>query len=134
MRLKRSGEVQSEFFNTRAATKVLIHGFGESSAANDMSKIKKAYLTVGDYNVLVVDWGSLAASPCYTTAKRNTNVVGRALGNLLDQLASSGADLGRVHLIGYSLGAQVAGIAGNAVLRGSVCRITGSSSGGSYSQ
>ncbi|XP_037364429.1 endothelial lipase isoform X3 [Talpa occidentalis] len=77
-----------------------------------------------DANVVVVDWLPLAHQ-LYTHAVNNTQVVGHSVARMLDWLQEKGDfSLGNVHLIGYSLGAHVAGYAGNFV-KGTVGRITG---------
>ncbi|XP_009995044.1 PREDICTED: endothelial lipase [Chaetura pelagica] len=80
-----------------------------------------------DANVVVVDWLPLAHQ-LYTDAVNNTRVVGKSIGRLLDWLqvrqGNPNFKLENVHLIGYSLGAHVAGFAGNHV-RGTIGRITG---------
>lgn len=77
-----------------------------------------------DANVVVVNWISLAYKK-YATAVNNCRVVGHSVARMLDWLQGQGEfSLGNVHLIGYSLGAHVAGYAGNFV-NGTVGRITG---------
>jgi hypothetical protein len=52
--------------------------------------------------------------------------VGLRLATLLDYLAkTTNLDLSDVHIVGFSLGAHVAGATGRAVKRGVVGRITG---------
>lgn len=87
-----------------------------------------AFITRGDYNVFMVDWKKLAATPWYNYASANTVRVGRHSAALLDHLSqSTGMDMSSVHLIGFSLGAHVAGLIGQYVTKGRIKRITGSS-------
>jgi pimeloyl-ACP methyl ester carboxylesterase len=67
-----------------------------------------AYLGLaGDYNVIVVDWASLAKAPLKAAAN-NTRIVGLEIAKLIDALILSGkASLRDFHHIGHSLGAQV---------------------------
>jgi len=59
-------------------------------------------------------------------AVHNTQVVGRHLAVLLDHLVhTAGARLDDVHLVGFSLGAHVAGAAGSRLRTGRLARITG---------
>jgi pimeloyl-ACP methyl ester carboxylesterase len=104
-------------FNLIAADKeiaVLIHGFGMDSSNSEMLSLKNAILQNSQKQaVIVTDWKSGAASPMYNTAAVNTQVVGRQVALLVNQIrASRGISVGNVHLLGFSLGSQVAGFAG----------------------
>ena len=58
----------------------------------------------------------MAAMPWYVKAVQNTRPVGNHIAFMLRWLESLGAfDLSRVHLIGFSLGAEVAGFMGKAL-------------------
>jgi len=75
------------------------------------------------HTILVcVDWGPGSAVPNYVRAAANTRLVGRQLAKLIRNL---NVPLGKVHMIGFSLGAHVAGFAGAEL--GNVSRITGMS-------
>lgn len=84
-----------------------------------------AYLKKGAYNVIVVDWSTVGDNTCYpSVAEHGLSSVGRLFSRLLDQLVAGGVSLARVHVVGFSLGAHVAGIAGTNT-RGLLARITG---------
>jgi hypothetical protein len=73
----------------------------------------------------VVDWELLAANP-YATAVANARPTGEHIAELIDFLvAQTDAKLEDFHVIGGSLGAQVAGFTGNSTTSGKVGRITG---------
>lgn len=77
-------------------------------------------------NVICVDWESGAIIPNYVRAAANTRLVGKQLAMLVRGLQDHvGLRLENVHLIGFSLGAHVAGFAG-AELK-NISRITGTS-------
>ena len=85
----------------------------------------KAYLKLGDFNVITVDWRSLAEYPNYARAALSTTPVGIYVANFLDFLISQGTPSTSFHVIGYSLGAHIAGSAGNSLRLGRIPRITG---------
>lgn len=68
----------------------------------------------------------MEAGPWYFTAARNTRVVGEYTAKFIDYLVSKGLYLPSLHLIGLSLGAQMAGVTGRNVKSGRIARITGS--------
>ncbi|KAG8335791.1 hypothetical protein J6590_060009 [Homalodisca vitripennis] len=118
--------LQSDWFNIHAETKVLIHGYIQDFHTDIMTDMKDAYLKKGDFNVIVVDWSVIGDSSCYPmVATKGLHSVGLLLAQLLDQLVEGGVSLSRVHLVGFSLGAHVAGHAGSELHNGLVYRITG---------
>ena len=84
----------------------------------------------GDFNVILVDWEKGAGITrrwplAYTQPVQNTRVVGKQIAMLISNLqATTSVNPANIHLIGASLGAQVAGYAGM-YLNGTVGRITG---------
>lgn len=73
-----------------------------------------------------MDWSRLASSG-YITAVAGVPAVGRGLGQFLNFLNGfTGVSFKNMHLIGFSLGAHIVGIAGRE-LNGAVARITGKS-------
>ncbi|KAM4707192.1 endothelial lipase [Discoglossus pictus] len=113
-------------YNTSAKTFFVIHGWSMSGLFE--SWLHKLVFALQerekDANVVVVDWMSLAHQ-LYPDAVNNTKAVGKDIAQLLDWLKEkANLSLETVHLIGYSLGAHVAGFAGNFV-NGTVGRITG---------
>ena len=74
--------------------------------------------------MIVVDWENGAALPNYVQAAANTQLVGKQLARLIQMLNTQhGLDPSDYHLIGFSLGAHIAGFAG-AEFR-NISRITG---------
>ena len=77
-----------------------------------------------DCNLICVDWEGGAVIPNYVRAAANTRLVGKQLSMLLAGLNKHmGLPIHTVHVIGFSLGAHVAGFAG-AELK-NLSRITG---------
>lgn len=57
-----------------------------------------------------MDW-AIGASRQYIMSAANTEVVGRLLGFTLDELIKRGLNHKGIHLIGFSLGAHISGVA-----------------------
>lgn len=102
----------------------------ENTATKCYSKYKKklfsAFLSKGDYNIFIVDWSKLAAKPWYVSAKRNTHPVAHHVAKFIDHMSiTSGMKSRNVHIVGFSLGAHVAGLAADNVKCGRVKQVTG---------
>lgn len=86
---------------------------------------------LADCNVIIVDWGRGSMGLQYLKAVGNTALVGREMSLLLKRLIERHPTTlapGQVHVVGFSLGAQVAGFFARAfkLLTGqSIWRITG---------
>ncbi|XP_077523833.1 inactive pancreatic lipase-related protein 1-like [Amblyomma americanum] len=108
----------------------IIHGFTESGRRKWVLLMKDALLKI-DANVIVVDWKKGAAQPRYLTAARNAPMPGVLLSMLLQKMIQSSKralERQKVHVVGFSLGAQVAGFCGRHFLlstKTKIGRITG---------
>ncbi|KAL5277521.1 hypothetical protein ACFFRR_002631 [Megaselia abdita] len=106
------------------SVRIIVHGFGSACPHVWVYELKTALMAVENCVVICVDWEKGAELPNYVKAAANTRLVGKQLAQLLLQLSEhKGLDLGRTHLIGFSLGAHASGFAG-AELPG-LKRITG---------
>ncbi|XP_061470316.1 endothelial lipase [Rhineura floridana] len=113
-------------FNVSAKSFFIIHGWTMSGMFETWlgSLVSALQEREKDANVVVVDWLALAHQ-LYTDAVNYTRVVGKEVAKLLNWLQEKEHfQLQNVHLIGYSLGAHVAGYTGN-YARGTIGRITG---------
>ncbi|XP_063697711.1 uncharacterized protein LOC134828659 [Culicoides brevitarsis] len=107
-------------------TKIVIHGWKNTYKSNVGQMVKNSYLAKSDYNVIVVDWSSMAEDNFYVGSAQSTRKVGFTTANLVDYLVTErSTKLDNVHIIGHSLGAQTAGFTGMNVKSGKVGRITG---------
>ncbi|XP_077390279.1 lipoprotein lipase [Festucalex cinctus] len=113
-------------FNSTAKTFLIIHGWTlggmfESWVAKLVSALYEREQLA---NVIVVDWLSTAQKH-YVVAAQNTKVVGQEVARFIDWIEeTTNIPLDNLHLIGYSLGAHVAGFAGSHATN-KVGRITG---------
>jgi len=93
---------------------IIVHGFTNNGQSPNLLTLKTSLLKSGHVpTVIITDWEKGAASPWYTEASVNTQLVGHQVANLVNHLKTSrGIDPAQVHLLGFSLGAQVSGYAG----------------------
>ena len=73
-----------------------------------------------------MDYRPLALEPCYIHAVQNLPVVAKCIAQLIDYLIDREIfKLDQFHVIGFSLGAQTAGMIVNFMKNGKLKRITG---------
>uniref|UniRef100_A0A4W4G6N8 PLAT domain-containing protein n=1 Tax=Electrophorus electricus TaxID=8005 RepID=A0A4W4G6N8_ELEEL len=109
-------------FNTTAKTFLVIHGWTVSGLFESwVAKLVAAlYSREKDANVIVVDWLNTAQNH-YALAAQSTQKVGQEVAHFIDWIEVC---ISKLHLIGYNLGAHVAGFAGS-YANNKVGRITG---------
>ncbi|CAL8129390.1 unnamed protein product [Orchesella dallaii] len=137
--LKNDASDASLVWNEGGKVKVIMHGWTpltwkvSAEIITDQFQIGEAYTNSSqDINAIVVDWTCLSKEPApkYFRAAASTKFAGEAVGNFLVKLSELGLikEWNDVHLIGFSLGGHVAGVAGYTVLNktnSKVGRITG---------
>ncbi|XP_016910010.1 pancreatic triacylglycerol lipase-like isoform X2 [Apis cerana] len=113
-------------FNSTKSLKVIIHGYKGSGSDVGAILLVQAFLDIEDTNVLVLDW-TRGAGTTYSVAVANTELVGRQLGLILLDIINLGTLVEDVHIIGFSLGAHVAGCASEILKKKNLLlgRITG---------
>lgn len=111
-------------FNVSRPVKIVIHGFASNVIAEIVKIITNAYLKTGDYNVIGMDW-SVLCNMEYISAMRGVKLAGEALATFINWLNSMGVPMNNIHIVGHSLGAHVAGVAGDKLNNKQVGRITG---------
>lgn len=95
--------------------KVLIHGYIASRYHASIEPIKKAYLSAGNVNLMIVDW-SQASYQMYEVSRKLTSQVALRIAQILNGfLQANNIDSGLVHVIGHSLGAHIAGNVGRSM-------------------
>ncbi|GAU95687.1 hypothetical protein RvY_07268 [Ramazzottius varieornatus] len=103
---------KSHFRSDRDGVKVLIHGYIDDGRAPWIAAMEPRLLLQGDYNVITADWSTGVSIP-YFQAASNTRVVGAEVARLIRVLRTKfGQNYRKIHIIGHSLGAHVAGYAG----------------------
>lgn len=90
-----------------------------------MRMLKNAYLAQGDYNVIVVDYSRSAGSNYYY-ARNSVLNIGSQITRFLDFMkVGNGLDYKALTVVGYDLGAHIAGIAGKRTRQGRIYQIIG---------
>ncbi|XP_072938973.1 pancreatic triacylglycerol lipase-like isoform X2 [Epargyreus clarus] len=111
-----------------------VFGFSETPESTDTTLILSAYLKKNYTNVLLVDWLKEASKEFVGEELSYAfkvvplaRYVGIQLGKALISLSENGLDPNMTHLVGHSLGAQVAGFAGETTREKNIWlpRITG---------
>ncbi|NWI92313.1 LIPL lipase, partial [Pitta sordida] len=113
-------------FNHTSKTFVVIHGWTVTGMYESwVPKLVDAlYKREPDSNVIVVDW-LVRAQQHYPVSAAYTKLVGKDVAVFIDWMEEQfNYPLNNVHLLGYSLGAHAAGIAGS-LTKKKVNRITG---------
>ncbi|XP_037707378.1 phospholipase A1 [Drosophila subpulchrella] len=104
--------IDASNFNAAHPTRIVIHGWTQSYLNSMNSDIRKAFLSHGDYNVIIVDWAR-ARSVDYATSVMAVAATGKKVAAMINFLKDNyGLNLGDLYVIGHSLGAHVAGYAG----------------------
>ncbi|EDV92837.1 GH18611 [Drosophila grimshawi] len=122
VRLYDAVSLRQSRFNPFNPTRIIIHGWLGNAYANIYSYLVPAYLSLddGNYNIFTVDWGRGAIAD-YITASYRVKPVGQVLAKFLDFLhKEAGMRFEDLQLIGFSMGAHVAGLASKHVLTGRV--------------
>ncbi|CAG7832152.1 unnamed protein product [Allacma fusca] len=131
-------------FNASNDLKILIHGYTEKGhSVNSMVPIRLDHaVAIGkgnsisyfrakrNINVLMVDWSIHAVDGNYINAVRHLNEVANYIAMFLVfmQQTTTFQNMTRVHIVGFSLGAHVAGLVGrriNSLTGHKIGRITG---------
>ncbi|KAH8233936.1 hypothetical protein KR032_004165, partial [Drosophila birchii] len=100
-------------FRPRKPLKVLIHGFDGNRDKLPNNKLR-TLLTSQNYHVISADFKNLVMEPCYSQAVENSKYVGRCLAYLLAKLVNDRLVFEEdLHLIGFGLGAHIAGFTSN---------------------
>ena len=84
------------------------------------------YLEGQDINFISVDWEKMAAGPDYSSAVDHVERIGVVISDMITFLNKFGTFQEKFHLIGFCLGAHIAGKAADSV-NFAFNRVTGSS-------
>ncbi|XP_043466047.1 phospholipase A1 member A isoform X2 [Leptopilina heterotoma] len=119
--------LQRSHFNPKHSTKIIIHGFGGGRNLAPSTDLRDAFFTRGNYNVIIVDYGSLVREPCLSQIRWGPDFCSRCVAQLVKYLRDHprGIRVEDIHILGYSVGAHIAGLVANYLPDDKLGRITG---------
>lgn len=124
-----NASITNSTFDPLLKVKFIVHGFTQNGKSAWVEEMALELLKKEKMNVIVVDWGlGSSVLNLYDAAAGNTRLVGAQVADLIDVLNRKfHVALKKFHIIGHSLGAQVAGFAGERLVKGGkvIGRITG---------
>ncbi|XP_059617747.1 uncharacterized protein LOC132262483 [Phlebotomus argentipes] len=104
-------------FDTNRPTVLYLHGYLESMEVESIQVIADAYLARGDHNTLILDWAELADGNYLIDAFPNLKPLASALAGHILKMAMDGMRLDKFHVVGHSMGGQLAGYIGREVIK-----------------
>ncbi|XP_069682909.1 pancreatic lipase-related protein 2-like isoform X2 [Periplaneta americana] len=118
--------ITSSLFMTGKPIKIMLHGYNSSHTTFPNIIIGPEYLAAGNYNVIAAEFEELVKKDCYLNAMKNMPVIANCTAQFIGFLVNSlGVSLQDIHVIGFSLGAPIAGQIANYMKWGKLSRITG---------
>ncbi|KAG8041755.1 hypothetical protein G9C98_007059 [Cotesia typhae] len=114
-------------FDRSHPTKIIIHGFGGGRNLAPSTDLRNAYFKRGDYNIIIVDYGSLVREPCLSQMQWGPDFCSQCIAQLVRYLRDHprGIPVASIHVLGYSVGAHIAGLVANHLPNDKLGRITG---------
>lgn len=107
-------------FNKSLTSMFYIHGWRENFITNSTQTVVNAYKKLNTQNIVVIDWSYYnPAGGDYGAAVNNMITIGRLLGPSFGAASKQSLiSLNRTHIVGFSLGAHMAGLIGKTVDKG----------------
>ncbi|XP_030383257.1 pancreatic triacylglycerol lipase-like [Scaptodrosophila lebanonensis] len=111
-------------FDRKVETRIVIHGCNQNHEDQKIYRVASAWLSRGEYNVIIVNWGS--GRLVYIPSAAAAPAMGKKIAEMINFLSTDyGLKLQNLTVIGYSLGAHIAGFAGKFVEGGRIRTIVG---------
>ncbi|ALC39869.1 CG17292 [Drosophila busckii] len=109
--------LEDEHLDLKKNTVLYLHGYLEDPDVESIHVIAEAYLERNDTNLIVLDWGELADGNYIFDAVVNAKQLGPELAKVLLEMFDHGLDIEKLHIVGHSLGGQMAGIIGREIIK-----------------
>ncbi|XP_017131282.1 uncharacterized protein YMR317W [Drosophila elegans] len=117
--------IDGSFFDASNPTRITIHGWNSNYKDGVNTRIADAWFQYGDYNMIAVDW-QRGRSLDYATSVAGASGAGKKIAALVDFLVQEyGMRLDTLEVVGFSLGAHVAGHTAKQVTSGKVGKVVG---------
>ncbi|XP_055845363.1 phospholipase A1 VesT1.02-like [Episyrphus balteatus] len=111
-----SANLKMSSFNSENPTRIIIHGWQNNYKSDVNTEIREALFSMGEYNVISVDWSDKADRYNYVSAAGAVSEIGQRVAHLIEFLRDEGNVKNEdLIVIGHSLGAHVAGFAGKTI-------------------
>ncbi|XP_053658084.1 lipase member H-like [Anopheles marshallii] len=104
--------LQNSTFDPRNPTRILVHGWLSDWKSDAVRGLSRAYVAKGAYNVIGIDWSAGSSTIVYPAARLRVAAVGAAIAKQIGVLLQAGQHPSQIVIIGHSLGAHIAGLAG----------------------
>ena len=125
--------VQQSNFNRNRPTRILVHGWFEDDTSDISTATSAELLDYQDFNVIFIDWSEGSRTLNYIGAANRVPTVGTFIASYVDFLHENGMiAFNRLTVIGFSLGAHIAGHSGKRVRRGRINSILGLDPAGKF--
>lgn len=126
MRFRNPDDIRNTHFDPSKPTRFLIHGWFEDDTADISVATSAELLNYYDFNVIFIDWSEGSRTINYIGAANRVPTIGQFVASQIDFLVSQNAvNLARLTVIGFSLGAHIAGHVGKNVQSGTINSIIG---------
>ncbi|BFF89100.1 lipase member H [Drosophila madeirensis] len=107
------GMLKKSNFNPKWPVRVSIHGWSGRSDSCSNAAIKDAYLSRGNYNVIILDWSRQALDISYQRVSKQLPAIAANLAKMLRFLHdNTGVPYEKIYLVGHSAGSHISGLAG----------------------
>ncbi|XP_020818609.1 lipase member H [Drosophila serrata] len=107
------GMLKNSHFNPKWPVRILIHGWAGTSTTCSNAVIKDAYLSRGNYNVIILDWSRQAMDINYARVSKQLASIAGNVAKLLRFLHdNTGVPYEQIYLVGHSAGSHISGLTG----------------------
>jgi len=118
--------VINSHFDTRRPLRILVHGWFEDDTSDISTETAAELLDYYDFNIIFVDWSEGSRTINYFGAANRVPNVGHFVASYVDFLAENNLmQFNRITVVGFSLGAHIAGFIGKYVQLGRLNSIVG---------